>query len=103
MLLTNDSARKKQAIWKLKCAVRSHIGSDDEAYNCCIQGEDDQGYRGIRITKSINKAASHSVLKNLHVLIPKTLPLWEIIRYVCFKESKAIQKSTSTLEYKISA
>lgn len=90
MLLTNDSARKKQAILKLKCAVRSHIGSDDEAYNCCIQGEDDQGYRGIRITKSIIKAASQSVLKNLQVLLPKTLPLWEIIRYVCLKGNSKI-------------
>ncbi|GJW54848.1 3-ketoacyl-CoA synthase 19-like protein [Tanacetum coccineum] len=32
MLLTNDSTRKKQAFLKLKYAVRSHIGSNDEAY-----------------------------------------------------------------------
>ncbi|KVI09757.1 3-ketoacyl-CoA synthase 19-like [Cynara cardunculus var. scolymus] len=90
MLLTNDMALKKQAILKLKCMVRTHFGSNDEAYSCCMQVEDDQGYGGFRLTKSLTKAAAKSLTKNLQVLLPKVLPLWEIIRYATLKSGSKI-------------
>lgn len=93
MLLTNDRARKNQAILKLKCLVRTHFGSNDEAHSCCMQVEDDQGYGGFRLTKFLTKAAALSLSKNFRVLLPKVLPLWEIIRY-------AIKKRVSKINLK---
>ncbi|PWA46760.1 3-ketoacyl-CoA synthase 19 [Artemisia annua] len=90
MLLTNDRARKNQAILKLKCLVRTHFGSNDEAHSCCMQVEDDQGYGGFRLTKFLTKAAGLSLSKNFRVLLPKVLPLWEIIRYAIKKGSSKI-------------
>nr|XP_043621216.1 3-ketoacyl-CoA synthase 19-like [Erigeron canadensis] len=86
ILLTNDRARKDQAIMKLMCSVRTHFGSNDEAYSCCMQVEDDQGYGGFRLTKNLTKAASRTLSKNLQVLLPKVLPLWEIIRFASQKK-----------------
>ncbi|KAJ7971335.1 3-ketoacyl-CoA synthase [Quillaja saponaria] len=79
MLLTNKPALKNHAILKLNCMVRTHYGSNDEAYGCCIQVEDEQGQRGFRLTKCLVKAAAHALTINLQVMVPKVLPLWELI------------------------
>ncbi|KAK9062994.1 hypothetical protein SSX86_016864 [Deinandra increscens subsp. villosa] len=81
MILTNNTSFKDRAILKLKCLVRTHLGSNDDAYSCCMQVEDDEKHAGFRLTKSLTKAAARCLSKNLQVLLPKTLPLWEIIRY----------------------
>ncbi|CAI9265131.1 unnamed protein product [Lactuca saligna] len=94
MLLTNDRARKNQSILKLKCMVRTHLASDDEAYNCCMQVEDDEGYQGFRLNKTLTKVAARALSKNLRVLLPKVLPLWEIIRYVLLKSRSKINLKT---------
>ncbi|XP_076925953.1 3-ketoacyl-CoA synthase 19-like [Bidens hawaiensis] len=90
MLLTNDRARKNQAILKLNCLVRTHFGSNDEAYSCCMQVEDDQGYGGFRLTKLLTKAAARSLSRNFRVLLPKVLPIWEIILYTTRKAGSKI-------------
>ncbi|KAK9938962.1 hypothetical protein M0R45_015672 [Rubus argutus] len=82
MLFTNKRYLKHQAILKLKALVRTHIGSSDDAYNCCIQLEDDNGYLGFRLTKYLTKAAALALTVNLRVLVPKVLPLREILRYL---------------------
>ncbi|XAR72063.1 Very-long-chain 3-oxoacyl-CoA synthase [Bertholletia excelsa] len=82
MLFTNNRALKHRAIMKLNCMVRTHLGSNDEAYGCCIQVEDSMGYSGFCLTKSLTKAAAIAFTENLKVLVPKILPLYELLRYV---------------------
>ncbi|OMO58851.1 Very-long-chain 3-ketoacyl-CoA synthase [Corchorus capsularis] len=81
ILLTNKQALKNQALFKLNCAVRTNIGYDDEAYKCCIQVEDDEGYQGFLLTKFLTKAAAKAFTSNLKILLPKILPVTEFIRY----------------------
>lgn len=81
MLLTNDAALKNQAILKLTCMERTHMGADDEAYECCMQVEDNLGYKGFRLTKSLTRAAARAFTLNLTTVVPKILPLHELIRY----------------------
>ncbi|GFY82224.1 hypothetical protein Acr_02g0004640 [Actinidia rufa] len=80
MLFTNKRSLKHRAMFKLKCMLRTHIGSNNEAYECCMQVEDDLGYRGFRLTKSLTKAAAQAFTVNLRVLVPKVLPIWELLR-----------------------
>ncbi|PRQ58959.1 putative very-long-chain 3-oxoacyl-CoA synthase [Rosa chinensis] len=93
MLFTNRRYLKHQAILKLKTLVRTHIGSNDDAYNSCIQLEDDSGYLGFRLTKYLTKAAALALTINLKVLVPKVLPLREILRYLV--ESRLLKKSVT--------
>ncbi|KAG6600081.1 3-ketoacyl-CoA synthase 19, partial [Cucurbita argyrosperma subsp. sororia] len=79
MLFTNRRDLRHQAMLKLKCLVRTHLGANDEAYQCCIQVEDDNGYRGFRLTKNLPKAAAKIFAMNLRVLVPKILPLRELL------------------------
>ncbi|KAL6977286.1 3-ketoacyl-CoA synthase 19 [Sarracenia purpurea var. burkii] len=81
MLFTNNRDLKRRAILKLNCLVRTHIGSNDEAHECCMQVEDELGYHGFRLTKSLTKAAAQALTMNLRVLVPKMLPLWELVRF----------------------
>ncbi|KAL6290848.1 hypothetical protein ACE6H2_008358 [Prunus campanulata] len=82
MLFTNNRGLKHQAMLKLKHLVRTRVGSSDEAYNRCIQAEDESGYQGFRLTKNLVKAATQGFTINLQVLVPKVLPLREILRYL---------------------
>ncbi|CAL9007937.1 unnamed protein product [Prunus brigantina] len=79
MLFTNNRGLKHEAMLKLKHLVRTHIGSSDEAYNCCIQAS---GYQGFHLTKYLVKAATQGFTINLQVLVPKVLRLREILRYL---------------------
>ncbi|KAL4576388.1 hypothetical protein LXL04_012481 [Taraxacum kok-saghyz] len=81
ILLTNDNARKNQAILKLKSMVRTHLGSEDDAYKSCFQLEDAKGYGGFHLDRTLTMVAGRALTKNLQVLLPKVLPIWEIVRY----------------------
>ncbi|KAK8550981.1 hypothetical protein V6N13_119478 [Hibiscus sabdariffa] len=82
ILLTNNKALKHQAMFKLKCLVRTHHGAKDESYGCCIQKEDDQGRMGFHLSKSLPKAATRSFVDNLRVITPKILPVRELLRFM---------------------
>lgn len=74
MLLTNNRALEHRAIFKLKCLVRTNFGSNDEAYQRCIQG--------FRLEKSLTKADVKALTMNLQVLVSKILRLREILHYL---------------------
>ncbi|XP_057428257.1 3-ketoacyl-CoA synthase 19-like [Lotus japonicus] len=81
MLFTNKPSLKNKAIMKLKHMERTQYGADDEAYSCCIQVEDDEGYSGFRLTKSLVKSAAQALTVNLQGMAPKILPIWELVRF----------------------
>ncbi|XP_059666180.1 3-ketoacyl-CoA synthase 19 [Cornus florida] len=97
MLFTNNRALKHRAILKLKHMVRTHLGSNDEAYGCCMQLEDDRGCLGFRLTKGLTRAAAQALTRNLKVLVPKVVPLLELLRHVKVS-SQWKKKSDPTLE-----
>ncbi|KMT17559.1 hypothetical protein BVRB_2g036990 [Beta vulgaris subsp. vulgaris] len=87
MLLSNNRNLKHRAIIKLNYLLRTHLGSDDEAYKCCYQKEDDDGYPGFCLTKHLPKAAAKAFTENLKVLVPRILPLKELLRYLIISSS----------------
>ncbi|CAK7325599.1 unnamed protein product [Dovyalis caffra] len=82
MLFTNNSALKHQAIFRLKHLVRTHLGSINEAYKCCIQVTDELGYKGFLLNRSLKKSAAQAFTVNFRVLVPKILPLSGLLRYI---------------------
>jgi 3-ketoacyl-CoA synthase len=98
MLFTNNSALKHQAIFRLKHVVRTHPGSNDEAYGCCIQVADDLGYKGFLLTRSLKISAAKALAANLRVLLPKILPLSEQLRYVYVSRQQNKTKRNSLQE-----
>ncbi|XVF83440.1 hypothetical protein PTKIN_Ptkin16aG0486200 [Pterospermum kingtungense] len=94
VLLTNKSSLKHKAMMKLTHSVRTNIGSNDEAYGCCIQVEDDLGYEGFLLTRNLTKAAAKAVIMNLKVLVPKILPVRELVRFAIASLYKSKTKSS---------
>ncbi|KAL9661032.1 hypothetical protein QQ045_025851 [Rhodiola kirilowii] len=82
MLFTNNRSLKARAIMRLNCLVRTHIGANDEAYNCCFQLEDELGYTGFCLTKSLPRSGIKALIENFKVLLPKILPIKELLRYI---------------------
>ncbi|GLT50874.1 hypothetical protein SLA2020_243300 [Shorea laevis] len=95
MLLTNKRSLRHRAILMLKGLVRVHIGSLDEAYGCCMQVEDEQGYRGVFLTKALPKTAAKALAMNLRILAPKMLPLKELLRYEIFSHWRNKSKTAA--------
>jgi len=83
-LLTNRSSAARISKYKLKCTVRTHIGSDDLAYDCIFQMEDKEGIRGVKLSKNIMDVADKALKKNITTLAPLTFPLTEHIKFVFY-------------------
>ncbi|KAK2643183.1 hypothetical protein Ddye_024946 [Dipteronia dyeriana] len=81
ILLSNKRSLKHRAMFKLKCLVRTHHGSRDDSFECCVQREDDQGRLGIHLDKNLPKAATRAFIDNLRVISPKILPIRELLRF----------------------
>ncbi|CAN4118995.1 unnamed protein product [Withania somnifera] len=81
VLLTNKLALKNKAMLKLKQLVRTHHGAKDEAYNSCVQKEDDLGNIGFHLDKTLPKAATRALVDNLKQIAPLILPVRELLRF----------------------
>ncbi|XP_050205701.1 3-ketoacyl-CoA synthase 19-like [Mercurialis annua] len=100
MILTNNRDFKNKAILKLTQIVRTHHGSSDEAYGSCIETEDELGYKGFYLSRSLSKAAGEALTLNLKTLLPKTLPFWEILRYLISSYFRKKSNSESRINLK---
>ncbi|KAG8380422.1 hypothetical protein BUALT_Bualt06G0013700 [Buddleja alternifolia] len=85
ILLTNNQAFEARSKLRLKCLVRTHLGASDEAHNCALQTEDDEGRLGFFLSKNLPKTATWAFTRNITDLATKVLPLKEIIRYIMLK------------------
>ncbi|XP_047176501.1 3-ketoacyl-CoA synthase 12-like [Vigna umbellata] len=95
ILLTNKRSLKDRAILRLKCLVRTHHGAREEAYNCCVQREDDQGRLGFHLEKTLPKAATRAFVDNLRVMAPKILPVRELLRFLFMSLIKKVNKNNT--------
>ncbi|TKY49273.1 3-ketoacyl-CoA synthase 21 [Spatholobus suberectus] len=92
MLFTNMSSQKHIAMLRLKHVERTHLGANDEAYGCAMLVEDEQGYKGFRLAKSLPKAAAKALEVNLKMLVPKILPLWKLVWFFTVSLCQCIMK-----------
>merc|ERR1719421_572192 len=83
VLLSNRRADKSRARFRLLHTVRTHLGQVDECYKAVFQQEDDEGVRGVRLSKQIMQIAGDALKRNITNLGPLILPLSEQLRFFC--------------------
>ncbi|CAL9189708.1 unnamed protein product [Musa hybrid cultivar] len=93
MLLSNDPSLQHRAKMRLKCLVRTHIGANNDAHNCAAQKEDDGGLVGFYLGRDLPKAAVRAFSENLQRLLPKVLPVRELILYAARAARQRLRRS----------
>lgn len=66
-----DAARAK---YSLQHTVRTHLGCDDDAYQCEGYGEDKEGFRGGFMKQDVIKVAQRALEMNLTALAKELTP-----------------------------
>jgi 3-ketoacyl-CoA synthase len=93
MVLSNSWLDGRRAWYKLLHTVRVQ-GTGPESYNCVYETEDDDGERGVRLSKDIVKVAGKCMEKNMTMLGPLVLPLTEQAKVVVSIATRFLLKAT---------
>ncbi|KAM7252188.1 hypothetical protein ACFE04_024071 [Oxalis oulophora] len=96
ILLSNRKQDMKIAKYELMHLIRTHVGSDDEAYSSVIQMPDQDGFVGVSLSRAIVHVASKALTINMSELGPLVLPYSEQLRFawslVCRKVMQTVSR-----------
>ena len=77
VLLSNRPSDRWKAKYEFVTAVRTHLASNDDAFNCIMSKKDEAGDTGVHFTPALIPSAGLAIKKNIAALAPLTLPLSE--------------------------
>ncbi|GMH18180.1 hypothetical protein Nepgr_020021 [Nepenthes gracilis] len=77
VLLSNKTADRRRAKYKLVHVVRTHRGADDKAFRCVYQEQDEGGKTGVSLSKDLMSIAGDALKTNITILGPLVLPISE--------------------------
>ncbi|KAK6136567.1 hypothetical protein DH2020_029681 [Rehmannia glutinosa] len=77
VLLSNRSSDRKNSKYKITHLVRTHKGSDNKAFHCVYQEQDDRGKIGVSLSKELMAIAGTTLKTNITTLGPLVLPVSE--------------------------
>ncbi|CAJ1963661.1 unnamed protein product [Sphenostylis stenocarpa] len=81
ILLSNRRQDKAVAKYKLQHLVRTHMGSNDKAYQCVYQKPDKNEIVGVSLSRSLLTVAGSALRTNITALGPLVLPYSEQLRF----------------------
>ncbi|KAL0334726.1 UNVERIFIED_CONTAM: 3-ketoacyl-CoA synthase 4 [Sesamum radiatum] len=77
LLLSSRSSDKRRSKYKMMHVVRTHLGSDDTAFRCVYQQQDEKGKTGVSLSKDLMTIAGNALKTNITTLGPLVLPISE--------------------------
>ncbi|KAI4338097.1 hypothetical protein L6164_016449 [Bauhinia variegata] len=77
ILLSNHSSDRYCSKYQLIHTLRTHMGADDDSYNCVFQGEDEENKVGVALSKSLMDVAREALKVHITMLGPLVLPISE--------------------------
>ncbi|EOA17814.1 hypothetical protein CARUB_v10006212mg [Capsella rubella] len=81
VLLSNKPLDRKRSKYKLVHTVRTHKGSDEKAFNCVYQEQDECLKTGVSLSKDLMSIAGEALKTNITTLGPLVLPISEQILF----------------------
>ncbi|XP_074309464.1 3-ketoacyl-CoA synthase 6-like [Silene latifolia] len=82
ILLSNKAKYRRRAKYRLLHVVRTHKGTDDRAYKCVFEVEDNEGKVGISLSKDLMAIAGDALKANITTIGPLVLPTSEQILFL---------------------
>ncbi|XP_073361875.1 3-ketoacyl-CoA synthase 4-like [Aegilops tauschii subsp. strangulata] len=76
------SSSRSKARFRLTQVVRTITASDDNAYRCVYQEEDDEGIKGANLSKNLMAIAGDALKANITAMGPLVLPTSELIKFL---------------------
>ena len=95
IILSNRKIDKLTAKYELKHLVRTHTGSDDQAYQSVFQHPDDSSLVGVSLSRSLLHVAAKTLTINVSKLGPLVLPYSEQFRFGLSAIFRRIRPSSS--------
>ncbi|KAG9133075.1 hypothetical protein Leryth_023987 [Lithospermum erythrorhizon] len=92
VLLSNRPSDRRRSKYRLNYLVRTHKGSDDTAYKCVYQEQDEDENIGIALSRDLTNIAGHALKSNVMRLGPLVLPISEKILYLANFIAKRVLK-----------
>ncbi|KAL0334725.1 UNVERIFIED_CONTAM: 3-ketoacyl-CoA synthase 4 [Sesamum radiatum] len=77
VLLSNRASDRRRSKYKMMHVVRTHIGSEDTAFRCVYQEQDERGKTGVSLSKDLMAIAGNALKTNITTLGPLVLPVSE--------------------------
>nr|XP_043623498.1 3-ketoacyl-CoA synthase 10 [Erigeron canadensis] len=77
VLLSNRGRDYRRAKYRLEHIVRTHKGADDRYFKSVYQEEDEQRFKGLKISKDLVEIGGDALKTNITTLGPLVLPLSE--------------------------
>lgn len=77
VLLSNRASDKRRSKYRIIHVVRTHKGSDDTAFRCVYQEQDEKGKIGVSLSKDLMAIAGTALRTNITTLGPLVLPISE--------------------------
>ncbi|CAK8530547.1 unnamed protein product [Lathyrus sativus] len=91
VLLSNYRLDRWRAKYQLKQLVRTHKGMDNKSYKSIHQREDNEGKKGLSISKDVIEVGGNALKANITTLGPLVLPVSEQLHFftnLLFKKKK---------------
>nr|GMD00147.1 3-ketoacyl-CoA synthase 4-like [Ipomoea batatas]GME12278.1 3-ketoacyl-CoA synthase 4-like [Ipomoea batatas] len=99
ILLSNKSADKRRAKYKLVHVVRTHKGADDTAFRCVYQEQDVTGKTGVSLSKDLMAIAGGALKTNITTLGPLVLPISEQLLFFATLVTRKLLKNAKIKPY----
>ncbi|GFP93910.1 3-ketoacyl-coa synthase 17 [Phtheirospermum japonicum] len=99
VLLSNCPSDSRRSKYELKHTLRTHLGSDDRAYNCVIQDVDKDAQVGISISKDLMAVAGVALRANITTLGPLVLPVSEQLKFAATFVARKVLKMKGVKAY----
>ncbi|CAO2815953.1 unnamed protein product [Amaranthus hypochondriacus] len=77
VLLSNRRRDFRRAKYRLEHVVRTHKGADDRSFRSVYQEEDEQGFKGIKVSRDLMEIGGDALKTNITTLGPLVLPVSE--------------------------
>ncbi|GLT97191.1 hypothetical protein SLE2022_147680 [Rubroshorea leprosula] len=77
VLLSNRRRDYRRAKYRLEHLVRTHKAADDRSFRCIYQEEDEQGFKGLKVSKDLMEIGGEALKTNITTLGPLVLPFSE--------------------------